>query len=86
MVPTGEQVQLSAKEYQFLACLAEEPMAIVSREVVRVMLGYENTLQGQKAMEALIYRLRKKIPHAYGDAIKTASATGYSFAFPIELS
>lgn len=83
--PDGAQLKLTAKEYLFLSRLASERRSIVSRESILMTLGYENNEYGNRALESMIYRLRKKISATLDTPIKTASGSGYTFAASIDI-
>jgi DNA-binding response OmpR family regulator len=85
MAPSGEQIKLTSKEYLFLGCLAADQSAIVPRETLLKSLGYENSEYGNRALESLIYRLRKKISPTLDTPIKTASGSGYTFTSPLHV-
>jgi len=86
LTPQGDEVKLTAKEYSFLNCLSADPSNIVSREMLLDSLGYQQNLSGHRALESLVYRLRKKISPDLDTPIKTASGSGYTFSSDIVLA
>ncbi|WP_449258662.1 response regulator transcription factor [Chlorobium limicola] len=84
LTPEGELIQLTAKEFDLIEKLASFPNQIVERQVLLKTLDYENDEFGNRSLDALIHRLRRKknglscrIP------IKTAHGSGYCFSEPI---
>lgn len=84
ITPRGSQVALTAKEFDLLEKLASYPNMVVERQNLLKALVYENDDFGNRALDALIHRLRRKkdelddrIP------IKTFHGSGYSFSAPI---
>lgn len=84
ITPEGNRLHLTSKEYAFLNRLAEEPQGIVSRNSLLTILGYEHNECGNRSLESLVYRLRKKISPTLDTPIKTANGSGYTFASSIE--
>jgi DNA-binding response OmpR family regulator len=80
----GDKLHLTSKEYVFLNCLAEAPQGIVSRNSLLKILGYEHNDCGNRSLESLVYRLRKKISPTLDTPIKTANGSGYTFVSAIE--
>lgn len=79
--PQGVRVSLTSKEFDLLEKLAASPGMVVERQVLLKALAYENDDLGNKALDALVHRLRRKkddlelrIP------LKTMHGVGYSFA------
>ena len=81
----GDKLHLTSKEYSFLNCLALTPKGIVSRDSILNVLGYEHNENGNRSLESLVYRLRKKISPPLDTPIKNANVTGYSFEALIQL-
>lgn len=86
VTPDGEALKLTSKEYAFLRCLANNHGHVVSREHLLDTLDYENNESGNRALESLVYRLRKKISPELDAPIKTATGEGYSFSSLLVLS
>ncbi|NTU68835.1 MAG: response regulator transcription factor [Chlorobiaceae bacterium] len=85
--PKGDAVSLTAKEYDFLLSLVLQSTAIVTRQYILKILGYQPDDKGNRALESLIYRLRKKIGETgCGFPIKTYRGLGYCLASPVVLS
>lgn len=84
--PEGKKLHLTSKEYAFLNLLADAPQDIVSRDSLLKILGYEHNDCGNRSLESLVYRLRKKISPNLDTPIKTANGSGYTFAALIKLS
>ncbi len=84
ITPEGNKLHLTSKEYAFLNCLAEAPQGIVSRNSLLTILGYEHNDCGNRSLESLVYRLRKKISPKLDTPIKTANGSGYTFISELE--
>lgn len=85
VTPTGCAIGLTAKEMQFLACIASVPGKPVRRDALFGALGYRDDKYANRAMDSLVSRLRRKveaniIPPA---PIKTIHTQGYCFSAPI---
>lgn len=77
-------ISLTAKEIDFVCCLAAAAGETVPRTVLLETLGYQNDDFSNRALESLIRRLRRKIEAACGSSpILTRHAVGYSFAAPL---
>lgn len=84
--PQGDVVKLTTKEIHFLESLAEQGKEVVNRNDLLDSLGYSvEGIYGNKAMDVMITRLRKKIRKtlAIDPPIKTVRAMGYTFTSPI---
>ena len=84
LAPQGSKVSLTSKEFDLLEKLAASSSEVVERQALLQALAYDNDELGNKALDALIHRLRRKkddletrIP------LKTIHGVGYSFAEPI---
>lgn len=84
LTPQDQIIQLTAKEFDLIEKLASHPNQVVERHVLLKALDYENDEFGNRSLDALIHRLRRKkdelncrIP------IKTAHGSGYCFSEPI---
>ncbi len=85
--PKGDAIPLTAKEFDFLLTLVLQSTAIVTRQYILKILGYEANDQGNRALESLIYRLRRKTEAlGFGFPIKTYRGVGYCLAAQIVLS
>jgi DNA-binding response OmpR family regulator len=85
--PEGEEINLTAKEFDLIERLALSPNDVVVRHELLKALDYENNDFGNRALDALVHRLRMKnrnlgcrIP------LKTSHGTGYSFSAPIVIN
>lgn len=85
--PQGNCVSLTSKEFDFLETLATFSGTVVERQALLKALAYENDELGNKALDALVHRLRRKkddlelrIP------LKTIHGVGYSFAGSIVIA
>jgi DNA-binding response OmpR family regulator len=85
ITPGGEKVHLTSKEYVFLQTLAESPQTQVPRTTLMQKIGYPLDEHGNRSLESLIYRLRKKISPNLETPIKTANGSGYTFTAKIEI-
>ncbi len=85
--PKGDAAPLTAKEYEFMLSLAMQSSAIVTRQYILKILGYQSDDKGNRALESLIYRLRKKIEEmGCGFPVKTYRGIGYSLSAAVVLS
>mgnify|MGYP006278265819 CR=1 FL=1 len=82
--PGGESIALTAKEFDLIELLAGRPGALIERSDLLKALDYGNDDLGNRALDALIHRLRRKkesidqrIP------VKTLHGAGYSFSAPV---
>jgi DNA-binding response OmpR family regulator len=85
--PEKNEIKLTSKEFYLLEMLASSPNKIVQRQTLLETLDYGNDEFGNRALDALIYRLRRK----KGDRneklpIKTAHGAGYYFSSPIVIA
>lgn len=85
LTPDRKMLKLTSKEFAFLNCLAAKPRNIVTRSFLLDILGYEHNECGNRSLESLVYRLRKKISPDLDTPIKTANGSGYSFLSAIGL-
>lgn len=86
--PEGIDIPLTNKEMQFLSEIANSPDNNSSKDTLLKLLGYEaKGLHGQKAMDVMITRLRKKIKEITGETapIKTIHQVGMKFTNAIKL-
>jgi len=78
ITPKGDSIQLTSKEYEFLATLDSPKKTIRARKDILKILNYPPTVQASHALESMISRLRKKIEKAGCDfPVKTSHGTGY---------
>lgn len=79
---TGQKIDLSARETDFLKMVMSHPGSIVHRQVVCRSLGLVPKDENDRRMDALIRRLRKKIKDASGLnlPIHTVYGEGYIFS------
>lgn len=83
--PGGQPMHLSAKEMRLVTILCRSPGEPVIREVLHDALGYANNLDGDRALEALVRRLRSKLKLVGDDTtpIQTVHGAGYLFSAPV---
>lgn len=86
LAPQGGRVSLTSKEFDFLEKLALTPNGVVERQALLQALAYDNDELGNKALDALVHRLRRKkddlelpIP------LKTSHGVGYIFAGRVDI-
>ncbi|NTV02002.1 MAG: response regulator transcription factor [Chlorobiaceae bacterium] len=85
--PKGDVVSLTAKEYEFMLTLVLQSTAIVTRQYILKILAYQPDDKGNRALESLIYRLRKKTEETgCGFPIKTYRGIGYCLSSSVVLS
>ena len=60
LAPRGRKVSLTSKEFDLLEKLAASSSEVVERQALLQALAYDNDELGNKALDALIHRLRRK--------------------------
>lgn len=81
MSPKGDMIQLTSKEYEFVALLVLRSKNVVSRREILTVLDYPATEQANHALETMVYRLRKKIEgFDCVFPVKTSHGAGYCLA------
>ncbi|UIJ45520.1 response regulator transcription factor [Sphingomonas cannabina] len=85
--PNRRLVKLTAVETRFVQRLLIQSGAVIARAELRAELGYGTDQAGDKNLDAVIRRLRRKIEKATGDPapIQTVHGRGYLFSAPIRL-
>lgn len=85
--PNGSPAKLSAIEAKFVERLLIETGAVVPRAELRSELGYGDDAVGNKNLDAVIRRLRRKIEVATGSPapIQTVHGQGYLFSAQLRL-
>lgn len=84
LTPEGEKIILTAKEFDFIEKLASCPRKVVEREELLQTLDYENTASGNRSLDALVHRMRRKKGNSeISIPVKTSHGAGYSFSAPI---
>jgi DNA-binding response OmpR family regulator len=85
--PNGPSVKLSAVEAKFVRRLLTQTGTVVSRAELRAELGYGDDVVGDKNLDAVIRRLRRKIDSATGSPapIQTVHGQGYLFSAQLRL-
>jgi DNA-binding response OmpR family regulator len=85
--PNGPSVKLSAVEAKFVRRLLIQTGTVVSRAELRAELGYGDDVVGDKNLDAVIRRLRRKIEIATGSPapIQTVHGQGYLFSAQLRL-
>ncbi len=86
VTPGGTAVALTAKEFEFLRCLAVSPGETVARQDLTERLYGRYDEHTSRSLDSLVRRLRAKFPESGGETlpIKTAHAIGYCFSAPLE--
>ena len=87
ITPDGAAILLTAKEMQFMQCLAENPGDSVTRETMLAALGYRDDEYASRAMDSLVRRLRRKIEEELQlpSPVKTIHGLGYCFTAAITI-
>jgi DNA-binding response OmpR family regulator len=85
--PNGPSVKLSAVETKFVRRLLIQTGTVVLRAELRAELGYDDDPAGDKNLDAVIRRLRRKIESATGSPapIQTVHGLGYLFSAQLRL-
>jgi len=88
ITPLGLPITLTAKEMQFLTCLAEVPGKPTRRDSIFDALGYRDDECANRAMDSLVRRLRRKVEVncTLPSPIKTIRTQGYCFTASIFIS
>jgi DNA-binding response OmpR family regulator len=82
--PEGNSTSLTSKEFDLLEKLASSPNMVLERQELLKTLDYENDELGNRALDALIHRLRRKKDELNCRLpVKTIHGSGYSFSAPI---
>jgi DNA-binding response OmpR family regulator len=85
IAPTGEKLNLSLKEVDFLAYLASNPDEI-SRQELTTALGYYDVTSGSKALDVLVHRLRQKgAERGMKIPVITVRGKGYRLSEPLTI-
>jgi DNA-binding response OmpR family regulator len=85
--PDGEEISLTAKEFDLIERLAFSPNDVVIRQDLRDALDYENNEYGNRSLDALVHRLRMKNRNlGLRIPVKTSHGTGYCFSAPIVIA
>ena len=82
--PEGNRISLTSKEFDLLEQLAVRPGSLIERSELLRSLDYGNDDLGNRALDALVHRLRRK-KEALDQRItvKTQHGAGYSFSAPV---
>ncbi len=83
--PQGQSLKLTFKEFTFLHCLALESPKAVTREKLLTALEYQKNSYGNRSLESLVNRLRKKTAHMGTAPLKTSHGKGYNFTYPLNI-
>jgi DNA-binding response OmpR family regulator len=79
----GQAVNLTAREFSLLECLARRPGAVISREQIEAHLYGEADSPLSNAVDAAVYSLRQKLcPKGTPQLLQTQRGLGYSFGPP----
>jgi DNA-binding response OmpR family regulator len=86
VVPDGARVTLSDADLIVLECLLEAAGETVTREMLSQRLGREHDGGGDNGLNAIIYRLRRRIERATPMLVplQSRSRVGYMFRAPLE--
>lgn len=85
--PKQATIILTAKEFHFIACLANGAEQRVSRQEILEKLGYTDDEYTNRALDSLVRRLRRKIEekNSRSAPLKTIHAIGFCFTEPLIL-
>lgn len=88
IAPDGAHVQLSDADVTVLDCFVEAQGETVSRETLRGRLGMGSTTDAADSLNAVIYRLRRRIERATALMVplQSRSRVGYVFRAPLSAS
>lgn len=87
VAPDGIRVGLSEADLALLVCFAEAAGAVVSRETLRQRLSGPDETEGVDGLNAVIYRLRRRIERATPSLVplQSKSRIGYVFRAPLRV-
>ena len=79
--PAGENVQLTRAEHELLAALLDHPGQVLSRERLLALITHRSWDPGDRTIDVLVRRLRRKIEEDPGnpELIVTVHGEGYVF-------
>ena len=79
--PEGEVVQLTRAEHELLSAMVDHPGQVLSRERLLALITHRSWEPGDRTIDVLIRRLRRKIEQEPGspELIVTAHGEGYVF-------
>ena len=79
--PEGETVQLTRAEHELLAALVDHPGQVLSRERLLALITHRSWEPGDRTIDVLVRRLRRKIEQnpKNPEIIVTAHGEGYVF-------
>ena len=83
--PDGAKIKLTTKEYEFLRCFVWSNHKPLQRKDILVALEYQLNEHSVRALEVLVYRLRRKASIKHALPLKTVHGTGFCFVSPIIL-
>jgi DNA-binding response OmpR family regulator len=83
--PNGPSVKLTAVEAKFVRCLLIQTGTVVLRAELRAELGYEDDPAGDKNLDAVIRRLRRKIESVTGSPAPIQTVHGHGYLFSAQL-
>lgn len=81
--PVKERISFIFKEYQVLLQLATAEGEVKDRLEMLSYFGYPDNRNGYKALESVVYRIRKKAERLGFCLIKTAQGNGWSLTVPV---
>lgn len=82
--PSGAAIRLTPKERVLIEALLAKPQETVTRPVILTALKYREDAFGNRALDALVRRLRRKVEETAGQElpVQTVHAYGYVFSAP----
>ena len=82
--PEGREVKMTSKEMTFMAALMSCAGENVSRQTLNEILNYPSDEYGNRSMDAMVRRLRKKSAQELQEnlPVQTVHAIGYCFSSP----
>ena len=85
--PEGRAVKLTAVEMKFITRLFIQPGGVIVRKELRTELGYSHDKAGDRNLDALVGRLRRKIEELTDQPapIQTVHGQGYVFSAPLRM-
>jgi len=86
LAPDGARVELSALDFAVMECFVAANGETVSRELLRSKLGHDGDSTAADSLNAIIYRLRRRIEKATPTAVplQSKSRVGYIFRAPLQ--
>lgn len=81
LLPDGRKLSLSPREYEYLACLMDDPCTLLSKNALHQHLFPESTEIDTHRIDVILSRLRQKAESQLGLSLPIRTVFGKGFAF-----